>query len=189
MKKRLFVLMVFLGVSCVVLFAGPFGIDMKMSLEDLENAGFFPEVDEIRTVYTWYSVFPSKPHDLFEQYFVAVDDEYGVCKIVAVGKDIETSTYGENVIDAFERVEKGVSWTYGEVDVVFDYLDYESVWNEPEDWMYGLYYEERTLLAFWEPTLDDIDNIMLEANALSSTVGWLMLGYESLHWSDVLDRD
>ena len=58
-----------------------------------------------------------------------------------------------------------------------------SIWKEPNDWMMGLKQKERTLVAFWdEETGADMSstvaNIMLEANATSSSSGYLSLSYE-----------
>ena len=80
-----------------IAFAGPFGLDMGMSLDQVKNkTGKNPELvqDDL------YRVDPPNKNDMFESYIVQISPEYGIVWIKAVGKDITTNGYG---IQCFEN--------------------------------------------------------------------------------------
>src|ERR1035437_1964643 len=73
----------------------------------------------------------------------------GLLKISALGNDIRTNGFGEEVRESFKTILDAVSETYGKPEDVFDYVKHGSIWKEPEDWMMGLLKKERTLDAYW----------------------------------------
>ncbi len=88
----------------------------------------------------------------------------------------------ETGADMSSTVAKQIEVVYGP-SKVFDFLKYGSIWKEPNDWMMGLKQKERTLVAFWDDETgadmsSTVANIMLEANATSSSSGYLSLSYE-----------
>jgi hypothetical protein len=123
-----------------------------------------------------------KPHSAFESYTLAISPKQGLCKVVAIGVDIRTSVYGAELVSQFDAIEQMVTEKYGRAQR-HDFLRSGSIWNEPRDWMMGLLKKERALTTFWTreeiPALPPaLGAIELEANALSSEKGYLILSFE-----------
>ena len=158
---------------------GPFGLPMGTTLAQLASFGPTEESDakgfyKLRTV--------PKPHEDFETYIVAVSEKQGLCKIMAIGKDVSTSAQGYELRSAFESLDKILLEKYGDRKN-FDFLNAGSIWDEPKDFMMGLVKKERTLSSYWDQSqgshfTDHVNAITLETTALHSDVGYLQLRYE-----------
>lgn len=176
--RKICIVLVFAVVAATVTHAGPFGLDMGMSLQQIEElTGKTPIA-----VGADYMVTPPKPHPVFEKYVVSVSPTVGLYVIIALGNDIESSSFGTQLKDAFENVRTQLQGIYGEPKV-YDFLEYKSIWNETNEWMMALSRKERHLTAFWKREYgsvlpDSIDGIMLDAKASNSSKGYLVLRYE-----------
>ncbi len=177
--NKLFFAVVFFFIAGII-FAGPFGLDMGMSLEQLRSlTGENPEL--IRG--DFYEINPPNGHDMFESYLVQVSPKYGVVMIKAIGKDITTNGHGTQLKSAFNNLVASIERTYGKYEKI-DYLLRGSIWDEPEDFMMGIVREDRYLLASWGneagSTLPaDISLIGVVVSASSSSKGWINLEYYS----------
>lgn len=170
------------------LFAGPFGIEMGWTVEDLKNNGITFTTRKKTQNITTYDVFPKTTHPSFESYSVAIDDVKGVYKINIFGNDIETSIYGIALKEEYEKIKNQISITYGNPKS-YDYLRSGSIWDEPNEWMKSLEKEERVLHSFWYPEpKETIESIFLEAIALGSDSGYLFLSYQSNDIDEILAR-
>jgi hypothetical protein len=128
-----------------------------------------------------------KPHAAFEMYSLLFSPKEGLLKLTAYGKDIRTNGFGEAVRDAFMEIRDAVANTYGQPETL-DFVRSGSLWHEPEYWMMGLLKDERTLDAFWKKEIPNgICDIDLEAKAMSTEKGFLVLSYEFDGWSQYLD--
>lgn len=155
--------------------SGPFGLEKGMSLKEI---GGKPEKLENGT-YKLINV--PKPHSAFQGYIVRVAPKGGLCCIMAVVKDIETSSYGFELKRAFREMEKKLEATYGKHKTV-DVLLPGSIWDKPNDWMMGLIKKERFLAAIWEaaegsflPT--DLKQIGLIAIPIALDKGFISIKY------------
>lgn len=186
MKRLLLSLVVVLIVGA--LFGGPFGIDMGMSLKDLEEAGMSPGESND----DYHIVTPPTPHPEFDIYGVAVDQEHGVYHIYAFGRTIKDNGFGVSTQEAFHSIKEAIDRSYGEGDIV-DFLMYGSIWKEPRDWMKSLQQKERFLISFWKSQPDqtfkgNIEKIHLDASASSINSGSLMLNYYHPVYEEILNR-
>jgi len=120
--------------------AKPFGLKMGMSLTDI---GGRPEILENR-FYKLSSV--PNPHSSFESYAVKVAPRGGLYFIKAVGKDVATSSYGAELIAAFNEMEGKLEAIYGKHRKINELFP-GSIWDEPNEWMMGLIQKERMLVA------------------------------------------
>ena len=174
---------------CVIamssIWAGSFGIEMGWTLEDLDTHGITYEKYDQDYNITIYDVVPVSTHHDFESYYVKIDTEKGIFEISAIGVDISTSVYGTELKSAYEKIRNQVSIAYGTPEE-YDYVNYGSIWDEPEDWMMALELGERSLLSFWETDYSNIEVVMLEVDALSDTEGYLHLGYQT--YSSILEE-
>jgi hypothetical protein len=180
MKARLFACISAIVCSPVAL-AGPFGLDMGMTLLELKARA---SVEATNNPNVFKTTKVPSGHDAFESYLLFVTPKAGLCKISALGKTVTTNVYGERIRSEFNKLHEQLIEKYGE-SKKFDYLKSRSIWNESRDWMMGLQKQERVLSAVWPPVREatevpgtDVASIMLEARALSTESGYIRLGYE-----------
>lgn len=187
MNRISFFIVIFsFSINC---FAGPFGIEMGMTLEETQIAtsGKIKYDKEDR-----YTIIPPKPHKSFETYLVRISAQYGVYLIKAIGADISTSRYGEAVVTEFSKIEESLKRAYGNFSKL-DFLKSGSYWDEPEDFMMGLLRKERVLTSYWEASYDsnlpdNISDIILVAHALSADKGYINLEYYSNNYDKAISE-
>jgi hypothetical protein len=129
-----------------------------------------------------------KPHGEFESYVLIIAPRDGLLKIIAVGGTVENDSYGTEIRDRFNHIRDALTNVYG-VGRDLDYLKSGSIWTDDRDFMMGLTKKERDLVTYWlGPTnSSDITAIGLEAKGLSSSDGYLTLGYEFRGWDGYVD--
>ena len=142
MMKKLVMILVMI-VSAGVLFAGPFGLEMGMTMEDVVAAGgevlevyqegfYYPIMKEPMARYDFDAAYdaardpgtqwvaldlvkvtPPKNHSLFFGYFVNVGDE-GIMSIIAGGKLFNASDYNEEfAFESYNGVCRSITRQYG----------------------------------------------------------------------------
>lgn len=167
--------------------SAPFGIPMNAAKQQIVKlGGVFDDKNG-----NWRLTNPPIPNAGFESYLIKYSDKYGICQITAVGKDILSSEYGDAVKSQFSAMRKIVQNKYGS-DKNYDFLHAGSIWDEDKYWMRSLEQDERSLVSFWNKGANsklpnDIGEIVLSANALSSTKGFLRLSYRSPNYEACAD--
>lgn len=161
--------------------AGPFGFWPGMAKQQIIDKLGQNAITEAKGDVLTVNDAP-RPYSGFEEYVLVIDPKRGLVKIHAVGKDISTSVYGDELKRAFNSLEESIASGYGE-SKRYDFLRAGSIWDESKDYMIGLLKKERTLESFW-PNNDStklkgqVTIIDLEAKALSQGKGYLVLDYE-----------
>lgn len=160
--------------------AGPLGLSKGITLEELKKQGAFAPGNQ-QFVYTAKTI--ANGHPDFDSYTVVLTPEQGLCKIQAVSKDIETSSFGTELEGKYKSLVDAMSGKYGAPRKNYDFLRSGSIWKESQYWMMGLLKKERTLTAFWSKPENDnlpdsIHSIIVETLALSGSKGYIKLGYE-----------
>lgn len=160
---------------------GPFGLEAGLTqknIEDMIGAKLKPLPDSVN-LYTSDKL-PKQNAD-FEMYGLLISPKAGLCQIRAVGKNIDTDSYGLALKSRFEDLSSSLSSLYGKAETT-DLLLAGSIWKEPQDWMRGLNKKERFLSATWKgtketPLKNNIGAISIEARANSSAQGYVYLQY------------
>lgn len=160
---------------------GPFGLEAGLTqknIEDMIGAKLKPLPDSVN-LYTSDKL-PKQNTD-FEMYGLLISPKAGLCQIRAVGKNIDTDSYGLALKSRFEDLSSSLSSLYGKAETT-DLLLAGSIWKEPQDWMMGLNKKERFLSATWKgtketPLKNNIGAISIEARANSSAQGYVYLQY------------
>lgn len=160
---------------------GPFGLEAGLTqknIEDMIGAKLKPLPDSVN-LYT-SDTLPKQNAD-FEMYGLLISPKAGLCQIRAVGKTIDTDSYGLALKSRFEDLSSSLSSLYGKAETT-DLVLEGSIWKEPQDWMMGLNKKERFLSATWKgtketPLKNNIDTISIEARANSSSKGYVYLQY------------
>ena len=183
LNRFFFALMFFLIAG--IIFAGPFGLDMGMSLDQIRNiTGENPVLYQDDFLQDdFYEINPPNGHDMFESYLVQVSPTYGVVWIRAIGKEITTNGHGTQLKSAFDNLAASIERTSGKYEKR-DMLMPGCMSNEPEDFVMEIAKKERMLMAIWEKEIGstlpaDTLLIFLTVSASSSSEGHVVLEYHS----------
>ena len=153
MKKIIsFVLLMFI---CTSVFAGPFGLKMGMTLEDV--ASICTEEPEY-IADDRYFIQPQKSHPLFEGYVAWISENNGLYYIKGISRNIQTTDYGTEVKQEFSKLLSPLEKKYGKFKQI-DKLskDTPSYKRTDKDWMWTIADGSRTYEAHWEATEDNYE--------------------------------
>lgn len=146
--KKIFTFVAILLMVSTAAFAGPFGLEMGMSLDEVKAAcdGKRPVLVDDNA----YMIQPAKSHPLFEQYIVRIVPEKGLSAIIAIGYEQTVCKYGTELKDSFYDMIDRLAKTYGEPEI-FDETKpgLNKIWASEEYWMYTLHNGSRRLEAVW----------------------------------------
>lgn len=182
MKKYIFcaLTLALTALAPAAALAGPLGLIKGMTLEQIKKQGNFVPT---KTRFVYQAKALAKGHPDFESYSVLVSPQHGLCKITAIGTDVVTNVFGNQLERKFKDIAGAITRKYGAPGSEFDFLQSGSIWKEPQDWMMGLVKKERVLASFWAaPKNTDLPDalsvIAVKANPLSSSKGYITLVYE-----------
>jgi hypothetical protein len=168
-----FVVSFIILLFCLNLFAGPFGLEMGMSLEDIGGKSI-----KMSDGNYGFKELP-KSHSAFDLYLLQIAPKGGLYDIMAVGKFITCNPNGFQLKKQFDDLKETLGENYGKCLMV-DTLSAGSIWDKPGDWMMGLSKKHRTYKAIWgeESFLPpDLKIITLEAYSTSLGKGFIFLRY------------
>lgn len=122
-----------------------------------------------------------KPHSAFESYIVEISPRSGLSWIKAIGKTLESNSFGIELKTAFELMEQKLVTAYGQHER-FDFLMHGSIWDEPRDWMQALNSTERVLMSQWSNETgaslkDGLSSLALVVGALNTSTGYIAIEY------------
>lgn len=122
-----------------------------------------------------------KPHPEFEDYYLWFIDDMGLCRLVAGAKLIERDSYGQKTREKIENIKEQLKKKYGEPGDHIDFLR-GSVWDDPRDWMMGIFQNERVFGYYWFPPkykqVGNVNAIVLDAGAANNSDGYFTLKFE-----------
>lgn len=169
--------------------AGPFGLEMGMTPEQLRQAG----VDLKPQKNGWYEAKKlPKTLDAFEAYELWVESGIGLCKLRAIGRTISSNSFGDQLKSEFESIEQLLVSAYGQ-NKRFDFLMSGSIWSDGNDWMMALLKKERTLTSYWDESegskmKDRVSGIALEAKGMNVSRGYIHVLYEFENVDSCLEK-
>ncbi|MFT3916139.1 MAG: hypothetical protein QM704_19275 [Anaeromyxobacteraceae bacterium] len=164
-------------------FAGPFGFQPGLTRAQVEaKVGKIEETDNPRVYRTKKAPTPLRG---MEGYALLISKQYGLCKVMGIGRDVETSVYGTELESAYGELKQALIKKYGAPSTSAEYLKSGSIWREPKDFMMGLKLQERQLWTAWTVLTDpEVDAISLEAKAIDANTGYLNLSYEFTNFTE-----
>lgn len=145
MKKQ-FAIILFLFLFASSTFAGPFGLKMGMSLSEVAEAcgGETPEyIADDR-----YLIHPVKTHPLFESYVAWIGEKNGLYYIKGISRDIQTTGYGTEIKQEFDRILSPLEKKYGRFQQV-NKISADALWREDRYFMRSIADGSRTYEAYW----------------------------------------
>ncbi|WP_295800115.1 hypothetical protein [uncultured Treponema sp.] len=155
--KKLISLFTLLFICSFSVFAGPFGLDMGMTIEDVTKAcgGNEPEyISDDR-----YYIQPVKSHPLFEGYVVWISETEGLYYIKGISREIRTNDYGTEVKQEFAKLLSPLERKYGKFEIVDeivsdDVLPYKL---KQDSWMLTIAEGSRICEAHWSTDEDNFE--------------------------------
>jgi len=149
-KMKKLVLLLILSLFPVFVFAGPFGLKMGMSLEEL-TAACIEEPEYIAD--DRYYIQPKKSHPLFDGYVAWISETNGLYYIKGISRKIKTTNYGTEVKQEFSKLLSPLEKKYGKFKKVDrlekDVLSYK---RGEKYWMQTISEGSRTYEAHWDVT-------------------------------------
>lgn len=165
--------------------AGPFGLEAGLSRDLIEKmTGETPRLaKESGNLYLLDRA--PKPNDAFEQYGLVISPTVGLCVIRGIGKTVQTNDYGHQLQSSYEGMRDSLAAIYGKPKS-YDFLMPDSIWKDSNDWMMGLYKQDRTLAAEWKgPGIkNNISGITIDTRALGRDKGYFVVEYVFSNNSD-----
>ena len=163
------------GESTKAVGNGPFGLSKGLRKEDLDI-----QMMEVKPCFYKAETLPKK-HSAFQYYFLQITPVQGLSWIKAIGNSVSTNSYGTEIQNTFETMRGKLENIYGRPENI-DFLMYDSIWNEPRDWMQAIQNGERTLAARWEnkngmSLPSDLTSIFLYVAAEDSYTGYIAIEY------------
>jgi hypothetical protein len=160
--------------------ATPFGFRMGMSLSDIRARFSATPVEGSPGAFRLTSAPATHPE--FESYLLVFSPSQGLCKVVGIGRNFETSDFGTQVRSHYENIKNALVQRYGPGEE-YDYVRAGSLWEESRYFMMGLSRGDRTLQTFWirqkRPDLpENISAIGVQAKAASIREAYINVSYE-----------
>lgn len=149
--KKIFSIFTFLFICSLSVFAGPFGLDMGMTLEEVAEACGENEPEYISD--DRYYIQPVKSHPLFEGYVVWISEAEGLYYIKGISREIQANSYGTEVKQEFARLLSPLERKYGKFAKT-DKISKDSLYQEDKYWMSSLARGSRTFEAHWSVSED-----------------------------------
>ncbi len=161
---------------------GPFGLESglsKKNIEDMTGEELKP-YEGVPNLFTTKSA-PKKNAE-FEGFGLLISPKSGLCQIRALGKNVDTDSYGIALQSKYKELLDSLSSIYGKPKST-NFLLSGSIWKEPQDWMMALNKKERFLSAQWEwasatPLKNKLASVSMEARANGSSEGYVFLQYD-----------
>lgn len=157
---------------------GPFGVAMG------EDASKYPDcmpMPHDANAYVCKAL--RKSHPDFGSFLLISPKETGVCKVVAMGHDIDDNGSGDRTREAADKIAQQLVTIYGQWTKKFDFLHAGALFKEDNDWLMALMRQERSYIFDWmpdtmAPTPTGVVSVLLEAHAKSLDRGFVTLDFE-----------
>ncbi len=154
---------------------GPFGLSKGLRKEDIDI-----QMTEVKPCLYRAETLPKK-HSAFQYYILQITPVQGLAWIKAIGNPLATNPYGSELQNSFETMKGKLENIYGRAEII-DFLMYDSIWNEPRDWMQAIANKERTVAASWENKKgnslpSDLKSVFLYVAAEDTYTGYIAIEY------------
>ena len=153
---------------------GPFGFDIGSDIDTYD-------CDKIDAPGK-YSCKAKKEHPDFESYGVTYFPETGICWVKGIGRNIESDRYGVSLKSVIEKITGQIESVYGKSTELTDFLSYNALWDDSDEWMMAVKQAERYYMISWESDegympVKNVNKIYIAAQALSSDVGYPVIEF------------
>lgn len=155
------------------LMAGPFGLEMGMTLNEVaESCGGREPVD---IGGGRYIVTPQKANPLFSECIAWISENEGLFALRANGEDVLSEPSGEELKKEFSAVQQKLEMVYGSAKLI------DESKAKGESWMQELSSGQRVLEADWFPECGDVEWVCLVAEGTGSSA-YLFVQYTFINF-------
>ena len=132
------------------------------------------------------------PHSSFKRYSLVIGPTAGLCKVKAISKSISTDSSGDQLRQEFEKTRERLEKIYGKGETK-DYIESESIWKDPGDFMTSLQAKDRVLVTIWKhqdasELKAHVASVFLKALPMRSDRGLLVVEYEFAGFEDCVEE-
>ena len=186
-----FILFVFLTISMPLqVLSGQFGLEVGDTKEFIISKGVRLEND---SCYWYYTEKLPKGNSQLDNYSLLITPLSGLCRIVGRTPEIQTNSFGSQLISKFEFFETALNNKYGKSEK-FNFVRSGSIWNDEKYWMMGLLKKERYLTAGWHRENKNklpnyLNYILLDTHANGIETGVISLNYEFSNTEDCFKEE
>lgn len=157
---------------------GPFGISMGIDASTLPGCSLSSSGHP--GMYLCKSV--PKPHPDIEEYFIFSPRDVGICRIVAVGRDISDSGNGGRTRQKTDEIAAQIATSYGQWTKRWDFLHVGALFTEDVYWLMAVRKDERTYGYVWSDgnfaSKNAVKELMVTAKASKSDTGYVSIQFD-----------
>ncbi|MGL4982499.1 MAG: hypothetical protein ACRC4W_06585 [Treponemataceae bacterium] len=185
MKKKVFVFILSAFFVCSS-FAGPFGFNRGMSVEEMElncRKKMILIKDDL------YRIFPKKRYENLDKYYARVDKDLGLYSLMIDTSSIKFKKNGEAIKSRFNTIVENLETVYGRGEII-DYKKKGAFWKKERDWMLGSLNKQSKLSSTWSAETGqklppEITYISVDVSSKTKKKGFISLYYLFSNFSDV----
>jgi len=161
-------------------YAGPFGLEMGMSINQISKISKTSIYDRENMIYT---IIPPKNHPEFNLYYVVIAPKNGLCEIIAYGRENIVSKSGKELKDKFYSIKNSVDSNYG----IGKITEIDSIEGKDLElpWLNRVYNGSAILRSDWDK--NTVPNIVKTINKIELSVHYSLksweLGYLELRYT------
>ena len=161
-----------------------FGLTLGQTLPD----GAEPSSSDGR-----YNLTPPKTHSLFDFYNVYFHQDYGICRIIAYGKDNEDDKYGTDAKSQYNRIKRSLNKKYKSNETLketneYEFLKTNALYKDDDDFAISIEKEDRYHETHWNFKDSDLETISLRINSISYQETYIVLNYYASFETDCMDK-
>ena len=140
-----------------------------------------------------YTVTPPKTHSLFDFYNVYFHQDYGICRIIAYGKDNEDDKYGTDAKSQYNRIKRSLNKKYKSNETLketneYEFLKTNALYKDDDDFAISIEKEDRYHETHWNFKDSDLETISLRINSISYQETYIVLNYYASFETDCMDK-
>lgn len=182
-----FALALLLFTDCVFAeeIQAPFGFKWGQSKKDIMSSGvILSDCKNNNGLNNCRASNPLSPVSFGDIYFVVIDDDHGLQKVLMVGKDIDSDITGANGKELYENVKSTLIKKYGKPNS-YEYSGRE-LYDEYDEFYQCLMYDGcGDWVSFWSPAEGGAVSVQLKG--LKRGTGYIQLTYESKMWKSITE--
>ena len=140
-----------------------------------------------------YRLTPPKTHSFFPNYSIYYHQDYGICRIIAYGKDNEDDKYGTDAKSQYNRIKRSLNKKYKSNETLketneYEFLKTNALYKDDDDFAISIEKEDRYHETHWNFKDSDLETISLRINSISYQETYIVLNYYASFETDCMDK-
>ena len=180
-----------LGLNIAPLMAEPFGFDTTSKRNPAAVYSYCVDIGEDHYYYKKFECTSApKPHPDMEFYSISFNKSIGICIIEGYSDVISDNRRGEFIKSKTDDIANQIKIKYGEWTRKNDIFSSDSLWGNPQNWLYSMLQGYRHYSYQWElirPTYG-IDSIYVWAKALDVDKGYVLIQFDTTLYDKCIEN-